>query len=263
MAATHRYTAAASWSGSTAGGYRAYDRAHRVTTPPAATELAVSADPSFKGDPALFNPEQLLLTAAVSCQLLSFLALAARAGVDVVRYDDDAEAFMPATRDRMRITRIGGPTALVEWQGWRILTDPTFDPPGRTYSFGLGTSSRKTIGPGEGPGGSHLYNAEWYRRPSHAEIAGYMPPGGVPAGAWAEIACRTIPGNQVENCRSLGESPVGSGLARGLRLAAWQFRVLPPRVDGRPLIGAWVRIHLDFTDKAKSDRVGFFEFMNG
>ncbi|GAA1978942.1 MBL fold metallo-hydrolase [Microbacterium pumilum] len=47
----------------------------------------------------------------------------------------------------MRITRIGGPTVLIEWMGWRILTDPTFDAPGRTYSFGLGTSSRKTAGP--------------------------------------------------------------------------------------------------------------------
>jgi L-ascorbate metabolism protein UlaG (beta-lactamase superfamily) len=47
----------------------------------------------------------------------------------------------------MRVTRIGGPTALIEWDGWRILTDPTFDPPGRTYSFGFGTKSTKTTGP--------------------------------------------------------------------------------------------------------------------
>ncbi len=47
----------------------------------------------------------------------------------------------------MHVTRIGGPTVLVEWRGWRILTDPTFDPPGRTYSFALGTTSRKTTGP--------------------------------------------------------------------------------------------------------------------
>jgi L-ascorbate metabolism protein UlaG (beta-lactamase superfamily) len=43
----------------------------------------------------------------------------------------------------IRITHIGGPTALIEVGGWRLLTDPTFDPPGRKYSFGLGTSSRK------------------------------------------------------------------------------------------------------------------------
>lgn len=47
----------------------------------------------------------------------------------------------------MRMTRIGGPTVLIEWGGWRILTDPTFDPPGRTYAFGFGTSSHKVTGP--------------------------------------------------------------------------------------------------------------------
>jgi L-ascorbate metabolism protein UlaG (beta-lactamase superfamily) len=47
----------------------------------------------------------------------------------------------------MRVTRIGGPSHLVELDGWRILIDPTFDPPGRRYAFGLGTSSVKTLGP--------------------------------------------------------------------------------------------------------------------
>ena len=45
------------------------------------------------------------------------------------------------------LTHIGGPTTLIEVEGWRILTDPTFDAPGRTYRFGWGTSSRKTTGP--------------------------------------------------------------------------------------------------------------------
>jgi len=47
----------------------------------------------------------------------------------------------------VRVTRIGGPTALIEFDGWRILTDPTFDPPGRRHGFGFGTSSVKTVGP--------------------------------------------------------------------------------------------------------------------
>ncbi|MFC5177722.1 MBL fold metallo-hydrolase [Nocardioides taihuensis] len=46
-----------------------------------------------------------------------------------------------------RLTHLGGPTVLIELDGWRILTDPTFDPPGRTYAFGLGTSSTKVTGP--------------------------------------------------------------------------------------------------------------------
>jgi L-ascorbate metabolism protein UlaG (beta-lactamase superfamily) len=47
----------------------------------------------------------------------------------------------------VRITHIGGPTALIEIGGWRLLTDPTFDEPGRRYAFGWGTSSRKVAGP--------------------------------------------------------------------------------------------------------------------
>jgi L-ascorbate metabolism protein UlaG (beta-lactamase superfamily) len=49
--------------------------------------------------------------------------------------------------NELRITHIGGPTVLIEVGGWRILTDPTFDPPGRRYAFGWGTSSRKLAGP--------------------------------------------------------------------------------------------------------------------
>jgi L-ascorbate metabolism protein UlaG (beta-lactamase superfamily) len=47
----------------------------------------------------------------------------------------------------VRITHIGGPTALLELDGWRLLTDPTFDAPGRRYDFGWGSSSRKVAGP--------------------------------------------------------------------------------------------------------------------
>ncbi|CUU57458.1 L-ascorbate metabolism protein UlaG, beta-lactamase superfamily [Parafrankia irregularis] len=47
----------------------------------------------------------------------------------------------------VRVTHIGGPTTLLEFAGWRLLTDPTFDPAGRRYAFGWGTSSRKLAGP--------------------------------------------------------------------------------------------------------------------
>jgi L-ascorbate metabolism protein UlaG (beta-lactamase superfamily) len=51
----------------------------------------------------------------------------------------------------VRLTHVGGPTVLVEAEGWRLLVDPTFDPPGRRYSFGWGTSSRKVTGPAVDP----------------------------------------------------------------------------------------------------------------
>ena len=40
-------------------------------------------------------------------------------------------------------TYIGGPTALFKWDGLRILTDPTFDPAGTTYSTNLYTLKKR------------------------------------------------------------------------------------------------------------------------
>jgi organic hydroperoxide reductase OsmC/OhrA len=103
---THRYTATVGWEGSTALGYDAYDRTHRGAVAQAGASFTLSADRAFRGDPTLVNPEQLLLLAAASCQLLSFLAVAARARIDVSAYEDDAEAEMPEQASPVRITRI-------------------------------------------------------------------------------------------------------------------------------------------------------------
>ena len=106
MAQAHSYRSLLSWRGSTGVGYDSYDRAHRVVVPPADVELQLSSDPAFRGNERLPNPEQLLLASASSCQLLSFLAIAARSRIDVVTYDDSAEAVMPEDQKPMRITRI-------------------------------------------------------------------------------------------------------------------------------------------------------------
>ncbi|MCW1381860.1 hypothetical protein OLX02_03390 [Novosphingobium sp. KCTC 2891] len=109
-------------------------------------------------------------------------------------------------------------------------------------------------GVGEGPGGATLYAAQWYREPNNAEIGPYLPTFREP-GSWAMIACRTIQAYHVEDCREMDESPRGSGLARALRLASWQFLVRPPRIDGKPQLGTWVKIRFDF-NKAKGEDAG-------
>jgi organic hydroperoxide reductase OsmC/OhrA len=106
MGQIHNYASRLEWSGATADGYEHYDRRHTVFAPPSPTRFALSSDTSFRGDPELVNPEQLLLVAASSCQLLSFLAIAARARINVVSYADEAEAVMPEDDQPMRITRI-------------------------------------------------------------------------------------------------------------------------------------------------------------
>lgn len=102
----HHYTTTLSWRGSTGLGYEKYGRGHDVAAPPAKTAMQMSSDPAFHGDPALLNPEQLLVMAASSCQMLSFLAIAARKRVNVVEYDDHAEGFMPEDDKPVRIARI-------------------------------------------------------------------------------------------------------------------------------------------------------------
>ncbi|MCP1470458.1 protein TonB [Sphingobium sp. OAS761] len=108
--------------------------------------------------------------------------------------------------------------------------------------------SAAVAGPGEGPGGVQLFDAEWYRRPTHAELGAYIPASAPPDG-WGLVACKTIDHYHVENCQVMGESPMGSGFGRAVRLAAWQFLVLPPRVNGKVMVGSWVRIRIDYSRK--------------
>jgi organic hydroperoxide reductase OsmC/OhrA len=103
--ATHRYETRLRWTGSTALGWEGYDRTHSATAPPAEQEVRLTTGES-KGDPAILNPEQLLVMAASSCQMLSFLHVAAKARLDVVEYDDAAIALMPDDAKPMRITEI-------------------------------------------------------------------------------------------------------------------------------------------------------------
>jgi protein TonB len=102
---------------------------------------------------------------------------------------------------------------------------------------------------GRGPNGEILYAAEWAREPTDAELGGYLP-ANAPNGSGL-VACKTIPGNRVDNCIELGDFPRGTRLARAVRLAAWQFRVRPPRKNGRPMIGEWVRIRIDYFHRGR------------
>lgn len=106
MRGVHLYETVLEWSGSTGAGYEGYGRAHRVSATGAAQVLEMSADAAFRGDPGLLDPERLLLAAASSCQLLSFLAVAARARLDVVAYRDEACAEMDEDARPPRITLI-------------------------------------------------------------------------------------------------------------------------------------------------------------
>jgi organic hydroperoxide reductase OsmC/OhrA len=101
----HRYEVELRWTGSTGAGWEGYDRSHTATAPPAEEEIGLTTGEA-KGNPRLLNPEQLLVMAASSCQMLWFLHLAAKARVDVVEYEDLAVGLMPMDEEPVRVTEI-------------------------------------------------------------------------------------------------------------------------------------------------------------
>jgi organic hydroperoxide reductase OsmC/OhrA len=102
---SHRYETRLSWSGSTGLGWEGYERVHSATAPPAEQEIGLTTGESH-GDPSILNPEQLLVMAASSCQMLTFLHAAAKARIDVVAYEDEATGVMPLDDEPLRITEI-------------------------------------------------------------------------------------------------------------------------------------------------------------
>jgi len=96
MARTHDYAVHLTWTGAAdgpTGDYAAYSRTHTLAFDGKPT-LTASADPHFRGDPALHNPEDLLVGALAGCHMLTYLALCARAGIAVTAYEDAASGTM-------------------------------------------------------------------------------------------------------------------------------------------------------------------------
>lgn len=120
-------------------------------------------------------------------------------------------------------------------------TDGTGIGPGKV---GAGSDAGSLFSANGAPGGEPLYNAEWVTEPTRAELSTYLPHN-MPDDSWGVIACRTAERNRVEDCQELGDSQPGLGLARGMRQAAFQFHVRPPRIGGKAQIGVWVRIRID------------------
>lgn len=103
---------------------------------------------------------------------------------------------------------------------------------------------------GTAPDGSPLYKARWYRKPTDAQLSGYLSTAN--PNSYALIECKTAPHWRVEDCRGLEEYPAGSHIQRAVLAAAWQFQVRPPMRDGQYLVGAWVRILIEYTQGPSS-----------
>ena len=92
----HRFECRLVWTGARHGGttgYETYSREYRVDIP-GKPSIRGTAATMFRGDPALPNPEDLLMAALSACHFLSYAAYAARDGVNVISYEDEAIGIM-------------------------------------------------------------------------------------------------------------------------------------------------------------------------
>ena len=96
MAREHHYSSHLVWTGAAQGptkDYASYARDYVVRIP-GKPELTGSSDPLFRGDPKRHNPEDWLLAALSACHMLTYLALCARKGLQVLSYEDEAGGTM-------------------------------------------------------------------------------------------------------------------------------------------------------------------------
>lgn len=99
MAKQHHYKVAVSWHDNNGtSGYNSYSRDHIITV---AGKHAIDAnsDPSFRGNPAKYNPEELFLASISNCHMLWYLHLCAVNGVIVLSYEDNARGTMEEQTD--------------------------------------------------------------------------------------------------------------------------------------------------------------------
>lgn len=102
----HDYSLRTVWTGAAKGALGAGSDYSRdlVVQVAGKMPLPASTSPAYGGDDSKHNPEDLLLAALSTCHLLSYLALAARAGLPIAAYEDDAACVVDMKDGRVRIT---------------------------------------------------------------------------------------------------------------------------------------------------------------
>lgn len=97
----HEYAVRVLWTGNDGSGtktYRSYRRDHTIESG-SKPAIHASSDPAFRGDPARYNPEELLVASLSSCHMLWYLHLCSAAKITVTAYRDEAAGEMDERED--------------------------------------------------------------------------------------------------------------------------------------------------------------------
>ena len=148
-----------------------------------------------------------------------------------------------------RLTHIGGPTVLIEIEGWRLLTDPTFDPPGGRYSFGWGTGSTKLSSPALSPSELGPVDAVLLSHDHHEDN---LDPAGRALLPGAGVVVTTVAGAKRLGGETRGLEPWGTTLLEhadrpSIEITATPCRHGPPL--SHPIVGDVVGFGLEWGDQ--------------
>ena len=92
----HQYKVKIKWTGNLGQGtssYTAYSRNHEIEADSKPLILC-SSDPTFKGDPSRYNPEDLFVSTLSSCHMLWYLHLCSINKITVLQYEDNPVGTM-------------------------------------------------------------------------------------------------------------------------------------------------------------------------
>jgi len=102
MAPAHHFESHLTWQAGQTGVATGNHRIEFAGRPP----LEASGAPQYRGDPSRHSPEDFFVAALSSCQMLTYLALAGRAGITVERYEDRAIGTLAIADKKMRMTEV-------------------------------------------------------------------------------------------------------------------------------------------------------------
>jgi len=89
----YNYTLELNWLGNENSDHHREDRFYEISIDGKAT-LKGSADKPFFGDPTLYNPEDLLLSALSACHMMSYLYVCRKEGIKIASYQDNAKGVL-------------------------------------------------------------------------------------------------------------------------------------------------------------------------
>lgn len=87
------YRISTEWTGNLGLGtmdYKSYGRNFTISGEGKTINIPGSSDPSYRGDPSFYNPEDLFVSSLSTCHMLWYLHLCAINGIVVIDYTDNA-----------------------------------------------------------------------------------------------------------------------------------------------------------------------------